>query len=189
MLLDQIQKFNIPVAEIIESFDSLEELISYTRSLKDAEGFVVAFEDGHRVKIKADEYVRIHKVLDRVRFDRHIVELILTEKLDDAAPLLPQHESDRVREFADRFGKQLHQLVEKYERYWNTVAASGLDRKRYAQEWMPTIKSNDPFAVAYVFGRFGDRDGRTMILDHIQKHTSTNTKWNECAKWMGLTDV
>lgn len=186
MLLDKIQEFDIPVVKSIKPFDSFEELISYTRSLKDAEGFVVVFDDGHRVKIKADEYVRIHKVLERVRFDRHIVELILTEKLDDAAPLLPQHEADRVRDFADRFSRRLHHLVETYERYWNTVVASGLDRKRYAQEWMSAIKTNDPFAAAYVFGRFGDRDGRTMILDHIQKHTTTNAKWNECAKWMGL---
>jgi RNA ligase len=181
----------VPVYGSLEG--NLADYISKHRADEGREGFIIRFiggeSNGQMFKGKNDWYVRIHKVLDRVRFDRHIVELILTEKLDDAAPLLPQHESDRVREFADRFGKQLHQLVEKYERYWNTVAASGLDRKRYAQEWMPTIKSNDPFAVAYVFGRFGDRDGRTMILDHIQKHTSTNTKWNECAKWMGLTDV
>lgn len=168
---------------------NLSDYLARARLQEGREGDIIAFADGHRVKIKNDWYVRIHKVLDRVRFDRHIVELILTEKLDDAAPLLPQHEADRVRDFADRFGQRLHHLVETYERYWNTVVASGLDRKRYAQEWMPTIKGNDPFAAAYVFGRFGDRDGRTMILDHIQKHTSTNAKWNECAKWMGLTDV
>ena len=186
MLLDQIRQFDIPVANIVSSFDNLEDLISYTRSLKDAEGFVVAFDDGHRIKIKADEYVHIHRLLDRVRFDRHIVELILTEKLDDAAPLLPQHEVDRVRDFAAHFGARLHHLVETYDRYWNTVKSSGLDRKRYAQEWMPTIKNNDPFAANYVFGRFAGRDGRAMVLDHIQKHTSTNTKWDECAVWMGL---
>ena len=187
MLLDQIQKFNIPVVEIIESFDSLEELISYTRSLKDAEGFVVAFDDGHRVKIKADEYVRIHKCLDRIRFDRNIVDLVLHEELDDVLPLLPEHEANRVRDFAARFGLCLHKAVEKYEQYWNTVAASVPDRKTYAQEWMPAIKANDPFAPNYVFGRYGGRDGREMILAHIEKHLSTNVKWEECARWLGMT--
>lgn len=189
MLLDKIREFDIPVVETILPFTNVDSLVTFTRGLENVEGFVVAFDDGHRVKIKADQYVRIHKILDQVRFDRHIVELILTKKLDDATPLLPQRDADRVRDFADRFGKRLHYLVESYERYWNTVVASGLDRKRYAQEWMPTIKKNDPFAPAYVFGRFGDRDGRTMILDHIQKHTSSNTKWDECAKWMGLENV
>jgi RNA ligase len=168
---------------------NLMDYLARARLQEGREGDIIRFADGHMIKIKNDWYVRIHKVLDRVRFDRHIVDLILTEKLDDAVPLLPQHAADRVRDFADRFSKRLHHLVETYERYWNTVVASGLDRKRYAQEWMPTIKTNDPFAAAYVFGRFGDRDGRTMILDHIQKHTSTNTRWDECAQWMGLNHV
>jgi RNA ligase len=186
MLVDQIQRYRIPVANTISSFGTVEELIAHTRGLKDAEGFVVAFVDGHRIKIKADEYVRIHRCLDRIRFDRNIVDLILNQQIDDVAPLLPEHEADRVRQFAARFGDRLHCLVQNYDRYWNTVVAAGLDRKSYAQQWMPTIKTNDPFASQYVFGRFGNRNGRTMILDHIAKHVTSNVKWDECAAWMGL---
>jgi hypothetical protein len=66
------------------------------------------------------------------------------------------------------------------------VLASGLDRKRYAQEWMPSIQQSDSFAPNYVFGRFGNRDGRKMIIDHIEKHLTTNVRWDECARWMGM---
>ena len=138
------------------------------------------------VKIKNDWYVRIHKTVDRIVFDRNIVNLILNEEVDDVLPMLPKVQADRVREFEARFAERLHQLIINYDRYWNTVVASGLDRKRYAQEWMPTIKGNDSFAPQYVFGRFGDRDGREMILQHIEKSISTNVKWDECAKWMGM---
>jgi hypothetical protein len=51
---------------------------------------------------------------------------------------------------------------------------------------MPTIKKNDPFAPQYVFGRFVGKDGREMILAYIEKHLTTNTRWDECAKWMGM---
>lgn len=186
MLKDKIQEFEIPVVDSIDSFDTVEHLISYTRSLEDAEGFVIAFDNGHRLKIKADQYVRIHKTVDRIRFDRHIVELILHEEIDDVLPMLPQHEADRVHEFSAKFADRLHKTLETYERYWNTVVASGLDRKRYAQEWMPTIKNNDPFAPQYVFGKFQGRDGREMILQHIEKHLFTNVKWSECAFWLGM---
>lgn len=186
MLLDKIREFNIPVVNAIKPFDSLDELIAYTRNLENAEGFVVAFEDGHRVKIKADQYVRIHKTVDKIRFDRHIVELILHEEIDDVVAMLPKHEADRVHQFAQRFGERLHAVVEGYERYWNTVVASGLDRKRYALEWMPTIKNNDSFAPQYVFGRFAGHNGREMILEHIKKHLATNVRWDECAAWMGM---
>jgi RNA ligase len=165
---------------------NLADYIARARMQENREGDIIRFADGHMLKIKNDWYVRIHKTMDKIRYDRHIVELILNEEVDDAIPMLPQHEADRVREFERRFAERLHSLVESYERYYNTVVASGLDRKRYAQEWMPTIKNNDSFAPNYVFGRFGDREGRKMIIDHIEKHTSTNTRWEECARWMGM---
>lgn len=186
MLLDKIREFDIPVVDTVLPFTKIESLIEFTRGLENAEGFVVAFEDGHRVKIKADQYVRIHKTLDRVTFDRNIVSLILNEEIDDAVGLLPNATKDRIVEFEKRFSERLHALVEGYERYYETVVASGLDRKRYAQEWMPTIQKNDSFAPQYVFGRFVGKDGRGMILAHIEKHITSNTKWDECAKWMGM---
>jgi RNA ligase len=174
----------VPVYGSIEG--NLADYIARARMQENREGDIIRFSDGHMLKIKNDWYVRIHKTMDKIRYDRHIVELILNEEVDDAIPMLPQHEADRVREFERRFAERLHSLVESYERYYNTVVASGLDRKRYAQEWMPTIKNNDSFAPNYVFGRFGDREGRKMIIDHIEKHTSTNTRWEECARWMGM---
>jgi RNA ligase len=165
---------------------NLADYISRQRGAEGREGDIIRFADGHMVKVKNDWYVRIHKTVDRIVFDRNIVALILNEEIDDVMPMLPTVQADRVREFEIRFAERLHSVVENYDRYWNTVVASGLDRKRYAQEWMPTIKGNDPFAAAYVFGRFGGRDGREMILDHIEKHITTNVRWDECAKWMGM---
>ena len=165
---------------------NLADYIARQRGAEGREGDIIRFADGHMLKIKNDWYVRIHKTVDKIRFDRHIVELILNEEIDDAIPMLPPHEADRVRKFELRFADRLHTLIAGYDRYYHTVLASGLDRKRYAQEWMPTIKNNDPFAAVYVFGRFGDRDGRAMILDHIEKSITTNVRWDECAAWMGM---
>ena len=165
---------------------NLADYIARQRGAEGREGDIIRFADGHMIKVKNDWYVRIHKTVDRIVFDRNIVALILNEEVDDVVPMLPKVQADRVRVFERRFAERLHAVVENYERYWNTVVASGLDRKRYAQEWMPSIKGNDPFAAAYVFGRFGGRDGRQMILDHIEKHITTNVRWDECADWMGM---
>jgi uncharacterized protein YciU (UPF0263 family) len=165
---------------------NLNSYIERQRGAEGREGDIIRFADGHMVKVKNDWYVRIHKTVDRIVFDRNIVALILNEEMDDVMPMLPVIQANRVRNFEIRFAERLHAVVENYDRYWNTVVASGLDRKRYAQEWMPTIKGNDPFAAAYVFGRFGGRDGRQMILDHIEKSITTNVRWDECAKWMGM---
>lgn len=165
---------------------NLADYIARAREMEGREGDIIRFADGQMLKIKNDWYVRIHKTVDKIRFDRHIVDLILNEEVDDVLPMLPQHEADRVHDFAAQFAKCLTDRVAGYDRYWNTVVASGLDRKRYAQEWMPTIKNNDSFAPQYVFGRFGGRDGREMIIDNVKKHLSTNVKWKECAEWLGM---
>jgi len=49
------------------AFGSLPELLRVTRSLpKSEEGFVVRFENGLRLKVKGDEYKRIHALVSRV---------------------------------------------------------------------------------------------------------------------------
>ena len=166
--------------------ESLSDYIVKARERENREGDIIRFADGHMIKIKNDWYVRIHKTLDRVTFDRNIVSLILNEEIDDAVGLLPNATKDRIVDFEKRFAERLHSLIDGYDRYYNTVVGSGLDRKRYAQEWMPTIQKNDPFAPQYVFGRFVGKDGREMILAYIEKHLTTNTRWDECAKWMGM---
>lgn len=186
MLLDKIKQFGIPVVDTISPFDGVDSLVQYTRALSGQEGFIISFADGHKVKIKADEYVRIHKSIERVLFDRNIVDLILNEELDDVLGMLPEVTKKRIADFQARFSTRLNQMILDYDRYYNTVVASGLDRKSYALEWMPTIKDNDPFAPAYVFGRFAGKDGRTMILDYIKKHIGSNVKWDDCARWMAL---
>lgn len=174
----------VPVYGSVEG--NLTDYVARQRSAEGREGDIIRFADGHMLKIKNDWYVRIHKTVDKIRFDRHIVELILHEEIDDAIPMLPPHEAERVRKFELRFADRLHTLIAGYDRYYHTVLASGLDRKRYAQEWMPSIQQSDSFAPNYVFGRFGNRDGRKMIIDHIEKHLTTNVRWDECARWMGM---
>ena len=165
---------------------NIVEYVDRQREAEGREGDIIRFADGHMCKIKNDWYVRIHKTVDRIVYDRNIVNLILNEEVDDVLPMLPKVQADRVREFESRFSERLHTIINDYDRYWNSVVASGLDRKRYAQEWMPTIKGNDPFAAAYVFGRFQGKDGRQMILDHIEKNITTNVKWDACAVWLGM---
>ena len=174
----------VPVYGSVEG--NLADYVARQRAAEGREGDIIRFADGHMLKVKNDWYVRIHKTVDKIRFDRHIVELILNEEIDDAIPMLPPHEAERVRKFELRFADRLHTLIAGYDRYYHTVLASGLDRKRYAQEWMPSIQKSDSFAPNYVFGRFGNRDGRKMILDHIEKHLTTNVRWDECARWMGM---
>ena len=58
---------------------TLEEI----RKWEDAEGVVVGLTNGHRVKIKAETYVKLHKYIDILKSDRHFVSAVLSENWDD----------------------------------------------------------------------------------------------------------
>ena len=148
-------------------------------------GFIVAFANGHKIKIKADEYVRIHKAMDRIRFDRNIVDLIINEEVDDVVPLMPEKEIARVRDFETCFWEAFR--TKENRLYGVRLAAQQSyedDRKRIALEFVPTLENKGD--ASFIFRMLDGKDLRELMLEHICKHISSNTKWDQCAKWMGM---
>jgi RNA ligase len=167
----------------------MEHLISETRAMEDAEGWIIRFDDGQMLKIKGDWYVRIHKVLETLKLEKNVVELLINEKMDDVKPYMLEDDLKRMELFETDFWIGINDTVNRYERYFQTVLASGLDRRAYAQQWLPTIKDQDPFAPVFVFARFDGKDPRDLIINQIKKNTGTQTKidsvrdlWNG-ARW------
>ena len=149
------------------------------------EGDIIRFADGHMLKIKNDWYVRIHKALDRVRFDRNIVALILHEEMDDVVPLMPADVVRRVRQFEIDFWnafsiKQNRLLAER------DIARQLYDddRKRIALEFVPTLERKED--AQFIFRLLDGHDLRELLLAHIEKCISSNTKWEACAEWLGM---
>ena len=183
MLLEKIREFDIPTVDVVEPFDNILSLVEYTRNLKDAEGFIVAFEDGHRIKIKAEQYVRIHKILDRVRFDRNIVNLIINENLDDVIPMLPQKQVTRIRDFERHFWASFEGTVMRLRTAFNIAKEHG-DRKSIALNFVPTLSHKAD--AQFIFRMIDGHNIRDLMLEHVRKNISTNVKWEMCAKWMGM---
>lgn len=172
----KIAAYSIPVVESHNPVKDPHAFVEFVRELKDAEGFVIAWDNGYRVKIKAEEYVRFHKTKDNLTLEKNVIDLIVNEKLDDTKAFMLEDDRRRIDEFERQFWEGIASAVERYDAYYQLVVTHGLDRKRYAQEWMPAIKANDPFAPQYVFGRFDGKEGRQMILDYIRKNCGTQTK-------------
>jgi len=87
-----------------------EQLIEEIRKQEDIEGVVIRFDDGHMVKIKAAQYLRIHRAKDRIKTERHIVALILNNELDDLKGVLNKEDLDHVVEYENEFQKRMFSL-------------------------------------------------------------------------------
>lgn len=187
MLLEKIRELDIPIVDVVEPFDNINSLVEYTRNLKNAEGFIISFYDGHKIKIKADEYVRLHKTIDRVKFDRNIVDLIINENVDDVVPMLPESEAEKVHKFEERFWTAFKQKENRlYGLRINAQQSYNDDRKRIALEMVPHLENKAD--SGFVFKMLDGHDLRELMLQHIEKNISTNVKWESCAKWMGMND-
>lgn len=95
-LKDIAKTYNTPLVQTFNEFN--EENV---RKWKAAEGVVVSFPDGFRVKVKADDYVMKHRTKELIRFEKDVVSLCLQGKLDDILPLVSKEESTKLLDFSN----------------------------------------------------------------------------------------
>jgi RNA ligase len=161
------------------------EYIDRQREAEGREGDIIRFADGHMLKIKNDWYVRIHKTIDRVKFDRNIVDLIINENVDDVIPMLPQEQVDRIRDFEKRFWEAFVATEDRLAVYqMGCRLAYHNDRKRIALEFVPTLENKAD--ASFIFRMLDGHELRDLMIDHIRKNISSNTKWDSCAVWLGM---
>ena len=89
---------------VVSAFDSVSDYSAFwkeTRAMEGIEGFVVAFADGHRVKVKADAYALRHKALSGLAHEKNVLAWIAAGATDDILPLLTPDAASLVREYHD----------------------------------------------------------------------------------------
>jgi hypothetical protein len=181
---DMIRVLEIPLVGMIPSFKTADELLAYVAPLKGIEGFVVAFPDGRRFKSKAEEYVRIHKVKDKIRSNRHILMLILDNALDDVLPHLDEGDLKSVQSFEFKFWHSLsdkithlgflaHVVINSCDGSKKEIALRGLKQFEVSPEDKP-----------FIFGYADNKDMREMVLRVVVAGCSSNIKFDNMWKWL-----
>src|ERR1019366_10656889 len=98
--IDVVRAFNSVTTDLIE-------FIKLTRELKDMEGYVVRFDTGHMLKVKADWYVAIHQTKDMIASEAKVVTWVINNVLDDVLPLLVMEVvKERVIAYEKAFRKE-----------------------------------------------------------------------------------
>jgi len=112
-----------------ESYDLLKEEIS-----KDKEGYVIRFKNGFRMKIKGDEYKRLHRILTNIS-NRDIFEYVKEGKpLDEILDKVPDEFYNWVKETKENFEQQFKTIDRDYTRTYKTIIdINGItDKKAFA---------------------------------------------------------
>ncbi len=168
-----------PVPTLRGNWASLVALAEYTRDLKDAEGFVLRFDDGRWVKIKAFDYVTKHRAKDSITLEKNALALVLTNGLDDVLPLLD--EPDRVA--VERYARDVRVGISDTAEVIRVIVTTGagLTQKEFAVDHLPVMLSAGRFDPLLRPLAFQVRKGvspteaiTAMILDHVGSRTQVD---------------
>lgn len=149
-----------------EGYDLLKEEIS-----KDKEGYVIRFKNGFRMKIKGDEYIRLHRILTNVS-NRDIWEYLKNDKpFDELLEKVPDEFNDWVKE-------TIKDLQNKFDSIKNTIEADFkelINKKEFAE------KIKDSPNRSFLFKRLDSYSNQLndMIWDSIYPTYSKPFKKDE----------
>ena len=93
------KEYNIKTTTI--EYKSLDEILELSKTMKsnEKEGWVMNI-DGHKVKVKCDDYVSLHRLLDKLSSVNLIIESIADDKFDDLISKVPIVYRERVLEIS-----------------------------------------------------------------------------------------
>jgi RNA ligase len=169
-----VDDYEIPLVKRYDSFESISDFIVKTKGEVGNEGYIVELNNGNRVKIKTDEYTRIHRVKERVQQPRHVIALILDEQLDDAKSGLIGPDLVKVealeREYFERFQRRLDEI----EVTWDDVKSKYETAKDFAIN-----SSMDDVMKKFMFAKYSGRDTRVMLTDEVRKNLGQDKKYQD----------
>lgn len=157
-------KHGVPVVQTFDPVADFKAFMAQGRALERVEGYVVAFDSGHRLKLKADAYVLRHKALAGVAYEKNLLAWIAEDALDDVLPILHDDVAARVKTYAATVMDgararlaEIEQLVARME---------GADRKTFALEVQANV---DKRLQAVAFALMDGRDGMTEMMKLIKR--------------------
>jgi hypothetical protein len=155
--IEQISKiYNVHMTNI-ESIQ-LDELLQLMKQYKsyEKEGWVLNI-DGHMIKVKCDDYVHLHRLLDKFSSVNVIIENIAEDRIDDMISKVPDNYKDRILNVANKIIKYKNDLEKEVEKYYNLAPKH--DRK----EFMIWVSDNcDKTIMGYVRCKYLNKQFNTL---------------------------
>lgn len=165
--------------------NSMEALIAETRDLIGAEGYVVRFESGHMVKVKAEDYVRLHRAKDMISFEKSVIDLIVNEKADDVKAFLQAEDLARFNKFEKEFWDGVTATATKLVELFNNTGQHFVrDRRTFAVEFVQKL---DKKYHKFMYSMYEGKLPLELVVNSIKTSVGSQTKVDE-ARWMFNAD-
>ena len=119
---------------------NLESAVHFVKKLDcNNEGFVLRWSNGFRLKVKSDEYMKVHKIICGLS-EKQILEYWVEDKINNLIESLPEEFRGEIEQKRDNYSKLEVEIYE--EVFANYKLAPKSDRKEFALWVNGNIKSN-----------------------------------------------
>jgi RNA ligase len=174
--------WDIPLVKCLtHGISDINAFIEHTRGLKNAEGYVIRFDNGHMVKIKAEEYCRIHSTQDALRNEKDVWSLVLNDQIDDMLPFILPVDRSRLDNFVQAFDLAILARADSLRSQCAIIRClTDGSKKGFAAAIMALPPEETPKLVkSMLFSIFDGRDPVDVVRAVLLKNVSTSTKVEE----------
>lgn len=174
------QEYSVPVvATLAQGINDLNSLVNYIRGLENLEGYVIRWDSGHMVKIKADQYVLLHRTKDQIRLEKNVIDIIINEKSDDLRPLLDREDLEKFVLFEQKFWNGLGQVCDQINDVYQQGAVYQ-SRRDFAVEF---VQKQPQHLRPLLYELRNGYDVRSVVVDTIKNNLSTQIRIDS-VRWL-----
>jgi RNA ligase len=150
----------VKVYDGIKDYKDLKKIIQ-----NDKEGFVVKFKSGQRMKIKGEEYVRLHRLLTNFSNVDIWESLMLNKDLSLMLEKVPDEFDEWVRNAIDNLKSEFKSREDEAKEIMETkIANKGLTRKEIAE----ILRLESPINMSIIFFMLDGKDYSGIIWKNIR---------------------
>lgn len=180
--------YSIPVvAQYEATFNA--DFLEYVRTLIGLEGFVVRFDDGHMVKIKAEDYLKLHRAKEAISQEKNVWALILDADVDDMKGFLNDEDRVRVEKFETALWGQIQNGVDMMDGFLASASRELHDhdeddrQRAFAVDYVQKDLPKALHSIAYQV--FAGKDTREMFVGWVKSNLSTKNKLESIREYFG----
>lgn len=98
-LANLAKRYDVNLVDVLRPVNDMNRFIKDARALEGVEGYVIAFDNGHRIKLKTSFYALRHKALSGLEFEKNVLAWVVDDAVDDIVPLLSPEMANCVRDY------------------------------------------------------------------------------------------
>lgn len=119
------ERYNVHMAKIenIKLDDVLKNMKTFKSNEK--EGWILNI-DGHFIKIKCDDYVQLHRLLDKFSSVNVIIENIAEDRIDDMLSKVPDSYKHRITQISDKIINWRDETLKNINKYYELAPKANI---------------------------------------------------------------